>query len=75
MPIPAAFWPPSADLLQGPAVAMASAYAALPDDLSSGAAPLPDFEHALAIHRLLEAIKASSRTGVRQPVKRDITTE
>jgi predicted dehydrogenase len=74
MPIPAGFLPPSAGLLPGPAVAMASAYAALPDDLSSGAAPLPDFEHALTMHRLLDAIKASSRTGVRQPLKRDISS-
>jgi hypothetical protein len=54
---------------------MASAYAALPDDLFSGAAPLPDFGHALQMHSLLDAIKASSRTGVRQTLKRDITTE
>jgi predicted dehydrogenase len=74
MPIPAAYLPPSAGLLQGPAVAMASAYAALPDDLSSGAAPLPDFEHALKMHRLLDAIKTSSRTGVRQTLQLDISS-
>jgi predicted dehydrogenase len=74
MPIPAAFRPPSAGRLRGPAVAMASAYAALPDDLSSGAGPLPGFEHALTMHRLLDAIKASARTGVRQRLKADLAT-
>jgi len=56
------------DGLPGAAVAMTSAYGHLPDDLSAGAGPLPDFEHGLKIHRLLEAIVTSSRSGTRQPL-------
>lgn len=57
---------PVAEGLRGPAVAMAAAYSQLPDDLSAGADPLPDFEHALKIHRLLDAITSAARSGTRQ---------
>jgi predicted dehydrogenase len=65
--IPSEHLPPTDDL-RGPAVGMAVAYSRLPDDLSAGVAPLPDFEHGLKVHRFLDAIKSASRTGVRQTV-------
>jgi predicted dehydrogenase len=55
-----------AEGLQGPAVAMAGAYSHLPDDLSAGADPLPDFEHGLKIHRVLDAITTAARSGTRE---------
>jgi predicted dehydrogenase len=63
--IPPPYLPTGQDL-HGPAVAMAAAYRQLPDDLSLGAGPLPDFNHGLKIHRLLNAITVASRSGTRQ---------
>jgi predicted dehydrogenase len=56
---------PSAPGLEGPAVTMAAAYGHLPPSLTNGAHPLPDFEEGLRLHRLLDAIAASSRRGGR----------
>ncbi|UZW58281.1 Gfo/Idh/MocA family oxidoreductase (plasmid) [Sphingobium sp. JS3065] len=61
--IPAQYFPEDRSLV-GPAIVMACAYRALPDDLSNGAAPLPDFRHGLKIQALTAAIAESSRDGI-----------
>jgi len=50
----------------GPAENIAAAYSQLPADLSTGTGPLPDFDHGVKMQRLLDAIRISSETGMRQ---------
>lgn len=44
---------------------VAGIYAALRDDILNGTSTAPDFDHAVRLTRLLDAIMASSRTGTR----------
>lgn len=63
--IPAAFGAIPAGL-PDPAIAVARLYARLPEKLTDIGGDIPNFEHGLKIHRLLDAIKLSARTGRRQ---------
>ena len=47
---------------------VARLYAALARDLADGTHTVPDFEHALARHRLIEAIERAAATGSTQTV-------
>jgi predicted dehydrogenase len=49
---------------------VAQAYARFADDLRTGAHGTADFETGLRLHRLLDTIRLSARTGTRQPVLR-----
>ncbi|MCP3102235.1 Gfo/Idh/MocA family oxidoreductase [Myxococcus sp. K15C18031901] len=48
---------------------MALLYAAFARDVDAGTSLTPGFEHALALHRLLDTVAESSRTGQRLPVR------
>lgn len=48
---------------------MARQYAQLAADLRGGARTVPDFAEGLRLHRLLDAIRRSGRTGSRQHVR------
>ncbi|WP_051163635.1 Gfo/Idh/MocA family protein [Nocardia brevicatena] len=52
-----------------PAANLANAYALLLEDIDSGTANLPDFEHGVRRHRLLDAIVESAETGERQSLR------
>ncbi|MGW0083084.1 hypothetical protein [Streptomyces sp. NPDC003393] len=52
--------------LTGPAHNVVQVYAALAADFRNGSRTVPGFDHALERHRLLEAVKQSSRTGAVQ---------
>lgn len=56
------------DLAGTPVSAVAHAYAAIRDDLVHGTGRAPDFAHAVARHRLLDAIERSAATGRRVAV-------
>ncbi|WP_199256206.1 Gfo/Idh/MocA family protein [Mycolicibacterium mengxianglii] len=51
--------------LGGPIHSLAHAYDAIRDDLSRGDAVVPDFDHAVRRHRLLDAIVRAATTGRR----------
>jgi len=51
-----------------PVSAVAHAYAAIRDDLRHGTTTAPDFTHAVARHRILDAIERSAATGHRVTV-------
>jgi predicted dehydrogenase len=57
---------PVAPQLSGAPANVAEAYARLAADIASGARTLPDFEAAVRLSRLLEAIDAAARTGKRK---------
>lgn len=52
-----------------PAANLANAYALLLEDIDSGTAQLPDFEHGVRRHHLLDAIMNSAETGERQSLR------
>jgi predicted dehydrogenase len=56
-----------AELAGTPGAGVALLYADLARDLAADTRTVPDFELALARHRLIAAIEESSATGVRQP--------
>ncbi|MEV4754514.1 Gfo/Idh/MocA family oxidoreductase [Micromonospora sp. NPDC049559] len=58
-----------AELAQGPAGNVARLYARFARDLAEGTRTVPDFDLALARHRLIEAVERSSATGTAQPQK------
>ena len=47
------------------AVNVAGIYAMLRDDILNGTANAPDFHHAVALHRLVDAVFSSSERGAR----------
>lgn len=49
----------------GPAYAVGHAYERIRADLQSGSREVPDFEHALQVHRLLDSVRASHESGTR----------
>jgi predicted dehydrogenase len=51
------------DMAAGPAINVAQAYARFADALQSGAAPSPDFDHAVRLHTLIDAMERSHRDG------------
>ncbi|MFC4595743.1 Gfo/Idh/MocA family protein [Sphingobium tyrosinilyticum] len=63
-PLPEAVAP---DLV-GPPVNLAETYAVLARDLAEGSYSLPDFNRAVRLTRLLDAIDVASETGVRQTI-------
>ncbi|PWR10149.1 oxidoreductase [Micromonospora acroterricola] len=56
-------------LAQTPAGSVARLYAQLARDLADGTHTVPDFEHALSRHRLIDAVERASATGVAQSLK------
>ncbi|GGD91265.1 oxidoreductase [Paenibacillus nasutitermitis] len=57
------------DLLPGPMYNVAHLYALFAERLDGGEAEFPDFTQAVRMHRLMDAIRAASSTGVRQTVE------
>jgi predicted dehydrogenase len=55
--------PAIADIVAGPARNVARLYAALADDIRTGATTVPDFRYALRRHQLVDAVQAADRTG------------
>jgi predicted dehydrogenase len=55
-------------LQNGPAKALSQLYAELARDLQNGVQTVPDAEHALRRHRLIEEIRRSSSTGTAQQI-------
>jgi predicted dehydrogenase len=55
--------------LEGPAINVAESYAAFGRDIRTGERTTPDFDHAVRMHRLIDAIYTSGETGVRQSAK------
>lgn len=53
----------------GPGCNVAHLYALLAERLAGGEAAFPDFAQALRTHRLMDAIRTASETGVRQAVE------
>ncbi|SDP79373.1 Predicted dehydrogenase [Actinopolyspora xinjiangensis] len=52
--------------LEQPALNVAQAYSQLGTDIAEGTSVLPDFEHAVEHHRLLDRIQRAAATGTRQ---------
>lgn len=52
--------------LSDAAANVAGLYAALRDDIAHATRTVPDFDHAVRVARLVEAVATSARTGVRQ---------
>ncbi|MFD0960696.1 Gfo/Idh/MocA family protein [Paenibacillus chungangensis] len=50
----------------GPGYNVAQLYATFAERIAGGEAELPDFAHAVRTHRLMDAIRAASITGIRQ---------
>jgi predicted dehydrogenase len=53
----------------GPGYNVAHLYALFAERLAGGEVGLPDFAQAVRLHRLMDAIRASSATGIRQAVE------
>ncbi|MFF4975417.1 Gfo/Idh/MocA family protein [Streptomyces sp. NPDC001083] len=70
LPVPASYTGDlPAGLVSSPAANVARLYAHLAHDLAEGTRTVPDFAHALARHRLIDAIEQAADTGtVRTPV-------
>lgn len=67
--IPAEYrWTPEA-VPPGPPFNVAQAYVRLAEDLRNGTTHVATFEHAVARHRMLEAVHTAARTGQRQTLK------
>lgn len=67
LPVPARYRVPAlAAHEHGVAYAVGHAYAQLLDDLATGTTVVPDFEHAVRRHRLLDAVERAAATGRRQ---------
>ena len=64
--IPAPATPSTVKVPAAPAGNVARLYAALAEDLRTGSSSVPDFNHALHQHRLVEAILEADRSGRRQ---------
>jgi len=62
----------TAPALNGPTANVAEIYRHLADDLASGAQTVPDFERAVRLTRLLDAIATASSLGARQQVAHDV---
>jgi predicted dehydrogenase len=60
---PASYRLAPADMSQGPAVNVAQAYARYAMAVESGAAPVPDFDHAVVRHTLIDALERSHTVG------------
>jgi predicted dehydrogenase len=52
----------------GPARNLTHLYAAVAEDIRTGATTVPGLGHAVRRHQLIEALETSDRTGVRQPL-------
>ncbi|NMM52317.1 Gfo/Idh/MocA family protein [Paenibacillus aquistagni] len=57
------------DTLPGPGYHVAHQYIALSKQLAGETAELPDFAQAVRLHRLMDAIRQASQTGIRQAVE------
>lgn len=68
LPVPAEYHlvPQFRDRPGDPAANLANAYAQLLADIDGGTTSLPDFDHGVRRHRLLDAIIESARTGERR---------
>jgi predicted dehydrogenase len=60
---PASYRLAPADMLQSPAVNVAQAYARYAAATGAGAAPAPDFDHAVVRHALIDAVERSHAEG------------
>jgi len=60
---PASYRLAPADMPQSPAVNVAQAYARYAAAVASGAAPVPDFDHAVVRHTLIDALERSHTDG------------
>ncbi len=68
IPVPARYFTGVPATLTGPAHNVAQTYAQFARDLAEGTRLVPDFAHALARHRLVDAVERASATGERQSV-------
>lgn len=48
---------------------VAAVYENIAEDLRAGERTAPDFAHGLRLHRILDAVRESTKTGTRQPVR------
>jgi len=64
--VPAGATPSAVEALPAPAGNVARLYAAFAEDLRTGSSSVPDFNHALRQHRLVEAILETDHSGRRQ---------
>jgi hypothetical protein len=53
-------------LMPAEAANVAAMHAALRDDISSGTASVPDFQHAVRLAKLIDEVLASAQTGTRK---------
>ena len=60
---PARYRHAPADMPQSPAVNVAQAYARYAAAMGAGAAPAPDFDHAVVRHALIDALERSHAEG------------
>ena len=61
--LPARYRLAPVDMPQSPAVNVAQAYARYAAAIGSGAAPVPDFDHAVVRHALIDALERSHAEG------------
>ncbi|WP_280420490.1 Gfo/Idh/MocA family protein [Nocardia carnea] len=71
LPVPAEYHlvPQFCDRPGDPAANLANAYALLLENIDTGTAQLPDFDHGVRRHRLLDAIVESAHTGQRRVLR------
>jgi predicted dehydrogenase len=71
LPVPASYErrvPQFAGRSNETAYNIAYAYAQLRDDITAGTNVVPDFDHAVRRHRLIDAVERAAETGQRQTV-------